>query len=265
MDAARGGFGARLVGKNKMLKGLLPRDLFKGVLAPLLDAASLYMLFLAHCSKAKPRFTLEIVKAACLHGYEKVIELIYNCGYRDPEAFKWLAVGKHTDLIGRYANKVGLTDDHFYWAAGYRGDPYKRTFAEDHWRSYASGLLRSDRSAAEIFALSNRDTGLHHSADYFGRIDVLERLWKEYPEDSCVIWIFCYTPNRIQIMEFLLSRGAVWDHDAHMIKGLKTTTPEILQFAWDHGWRPDLDILKLRLEKKKNLKCFKWSPFTLNN
>lgn len=225
----------------------------------MLDASSLFMLFLAHCpykshKSLVKKCAFQATKSACLLGYECVVKFIYKHGYRNVEAYKWLIVAKREALIKIYQDKVQLKEEHFDWAAGYLG----MKFDYVNWtiEHYMSGLFREDRSAVDICQHQYLDKHrLFGYADYYGRIDVLELLGLDF------VYRFVNLNNlgnRKACMQFLRPRS-LRDVDRRLVHLDSTTTPDILTEAIEKdGWNPDLKWLKASLERQKNETCVAW-------
>lgn len=217
----------------------------------MLDASSLFMLFLAHCpykshKSLVRKYAFQATKSACLLGYEHVLRFIYKHGYRNPEAYKWLIVANRKALIKMYQDKVKLEQKYFDWAAGYLGVTFDHINPDT--KEYAAGLFREDRSVEDNFIL-------FRYADYYGRIDILEYL------GSNVWYRTVYLNNlgnRIACMQFLRPRN-LRDVDPWLVHVDSTTTPDILTEAIEKdGWNPDLKWLKSSLERHNNKVCVAW-------
>ena len=221
----------------------------------MLDASSLFMLFLAHCPYKSHKllvrkYALQATKSACLLGYEHVLRFIYKHGYRNPEAYKWLIVANHKALIKTYQ----LEQKYFNWAAGYLGVKFDHVNPDT--KEYAAGLFREDRSVEDIFQCSFFDNYmLFRYADYYGRIDILEYIGLNVMYRTVHL---NNLGNRIACMQFLRPRN-LRDVDLRLVHVDSTTTPDILTEAIEKdGWNPDLKWLKSTLERHNNKTCVAW-------
>ncbi len=232
-----------------MLKGILSKDCFNLLYNSYLDEASRFMLFLAHCGeKSWKRQSFKATWNACFLGYKKVIEFIFNQGYRNPDAFAGLLFGEHVDLVKIYDM---FQHRHYEEAAGYLGKwEICSVLVYQDTKYYTKGLFRKDRSCKEIHKIYDvMNCDVEKWAQYHGRLDILQ----DSPD-----WttgnqrIYCF--DNLDCMKYLLSIGASWENDVFFCR-LKRTTVEILEFAFANGWNPNISYLKRRL---KSDECLEW-------
>lgn len=229
-----------------MLKGFLSKDCFNLLYSSYLDEASRFMLFLAHCSeKSWKRQSFKATWNACFLGYTKVIAFIFEQGYQDPDAFAGLLAGEHVDLVKIYDM---FEQRHYEEAAGFAGK-WGICYVPVHrdTKYYAKGLFGKDRSCKEIYEIGfDLDFSIQHWAQYYGRLDILQ-----YNSNTTNNYIYCF--DNLECMKYLVSVGTPWENDVFFCR-LKRTTVEILEFAFTHGWNPNISYLK----RKLNGECLEW-------
>lgn len=234
-----------------------------------LDETSRYMWFVAHFRNKKRRRELVAKEWVCwkaaLTGNDIILEHIWKCGYKGEKGYIGLIAGRHLDLCAKWNERVKFSRESFYTGSAYLGDfeLYQcRGSLLFYLNAMCDGCMHVDKHWSHMKVVLEQLPEVNVALWVIGafirrRLDILENVFSDFKR---INWRVVEVTD-VPLMQWMLDRGGTWEllrRGEHIHTVNNKATPEQLEFAFTHGWRPEMSNLRrLFANNKESLEWLK--------
>ena len=226
-----------------------------------LDETSRYMWFVAHFRNKKRRKQLVAKEWVCwkaaLSGNDIILEHIWKCGYKGEKGYMGLIAGGHVGPFAKWNERIKFSYHSIWIGSAYLGDfDLFECNGLSVLRSAAfDGCMHPDKHWSHTKTVMEKLPAINLAQWISGafrrcRLDVLENLFSDFKTANWPV----VEVTEVPLMQWMLDRGGTWalaqrNPDKHTINN--KATPEQLEFAFTHGWSPNMNFLRSNFANNK--------------